>query len=183
VDLEREDKLKFVVGIAGSQNYGASGPTGEGHGDFFLYDADGNDNLPDYAQLYVDLLAKYKGFSFLAEYANASASGIDEVYLDENANNILAPGQISEFLALGDSYNFQIGYVTKNGYSFDFSYNSTTPEFENSMSILNDFNATTFGFTKYFYGNSLKLQASYSIINPSVGENTNQFELIFQIAL
>jgi hypothetical protein len=183
VDLEREERLKFVIGVAGSQNYGASGPTGESHGDFFLYDTDGNSSLPDYAQIYVDLLAKYKGFSFLAEYANASASGIDEVYLDTNANDILAPGQISEFLTLGDSYNFQVGYVTKNGYSFDVSFNSTTPEFDNGMSVINDFNATTLGFTKYFYGNSLKLQASYSIINPSVGENTNQFELIFQIVL
>ncbi|OZV70577.1 hypothetical protein [Winogradskyella aurantia] len=183
VDLEREDTLKFVVGVAGSQNYGASGPTGEGHGDFFLFDANGNDNLPDYRQFYVDLLAKYKGFSLLAEYANASATGIDEVYLDESATQILAPGQISEFLALGDSYNFQVGYVTKNGYSFDLSFNASTPEFENSMSVLNDFNATTLGFTKYFYGNSLKLQTSYSIINPSIGETINQFEILFQIAL
>ena len=182
-DLEREDKLKFVVGVAGSQNYGASGPTGEGHGDFFLYDVDGNENLPDYRQFYIDLLAKYKGFSFLAEFANASATSIDEVYIDEGATEILAPGQISEFLALGDSYNFQVGYVTKNGYSFDLSINSSTSEFENDMSVLNDFNATTLGFTKYFYGNSLKLQASYSIINPSVGENINQFEVLFQIAL
>jgi hypothetical protein len=183
VDLQREDKLKFVVGVAGSRNYGASGPTGESHGDFFLFDVNGNENLPDYRQFYLDLLAKYKGFSFLAEYANTSASGIDEVYIDASATQILAPTQISEFLALGDSYNFQLGYITKNGYSFDLSFNSATPEFENSLSLLNDFNATTFGFSKYFYGNSLKLQASYSIINPSVGENTNQFELIFQIVL
>ena len=183
VDLEREDKLKFVVGIAGSQNYGASGPTGESHGNFFLYDANGNENGPDYSQFYVDVLAKFKGFSFLAEYANASASGIEEVYIDEVATQILAPGQISEFLTLGDSYNFQLGYVTKNGYSFDLSYNSSSPEFDNITSVLNDFNAATFGFSKYFYGNGLKLQASYSIVNPSIGENTNQFEVIFQIAL
>ncbi|WP_299520963.1 hypothetical protein [Winogradskyella sp.] len=182
-DLEREDKLKFVLGAAASENYGASGPTGESHGDFFLYDVNGDQSLPDYRQLYIDFLAKFKGFSFLAEYANASATGIDEVYIDENATQILAPEQISEFLALGDSYNLQLGYTTKNGYSFDFSYNASTPEFENSTSILNDYNATTFGFTKYFYGNNLKLQASYSIVNPSIGENLNQFEVIFQIAL
>ncbi len=118
-DLGREERIKFVLGIAASQNYGASGATGEGHGDFFLYDSNGNNSLPDYRQLYIDLLLKYKGLSFLGEYANASATNIDEVYIDENATQILAPMQISEFLVLGDSFNFQVGYATKNGYSFD----------------------------------------------------------------
>lgn len=183
-DLEREDRLKFVVGLAASQNNGASGSTGEGHGDFFLFDDNGNNSLPDYRQLYADILFKYSGFSFLAEYANTSATDIDLVFLDEGATQILAPGQISEFLALGDSYNFQLGYVTSNGYSFDVRYNTATPEFDNYIgSILNDANATTFGFTKYFNKNSLKLQASYTILNPAIGENINQLELLFQIAL
>lgn len=184
IDLEREDRLKFVVGLAASQNNGASGSTGEGHGDFFLYDDNGNNSLPDYSQLYADILFKYKGFSLLAEYANTAASGIDLVFTDENATQILAPGQISEYLALGDNYNFQLGYVTTNGYSFDVRYGISKPEFENNTSsVLRDANATTFGFTKYFYKNSLKLQASYSIINPSIGENINQFEFLFQISL
>lgn len=183
VDLGREEQLKFVVGVAASQNNGASGATGESHGDFLLFNNEGNNSLPDYSQFYVDLLMKYKGFSFLAEYANTSATGIDEVYIDENATQILAPTQISEFLALGDNYNFQLGYVTKKGYSFDVRYGTSTPEFDNNaLSLLSDFNATTFGFSKYFNGNSLKLQTSYSIINPSIGENINQFQILFQIA-
>jgi hypothetical protein len=184
VDLKKEDKLKFVLGLAGSQNTGASGATGESHGDFFLFDENGNNSLPDYRQLYTDLLLKYKGFSFLAEYANTSATGIDLVYLDQEAMQILAPRQISELLALGDSYNFQLGYVTKNGYSFDARYETSAPEFENyNGSILSDMNATTFGFSKYFYENALKVQASYSIMNPAIGESINQFEIILHIAL
>jgi len=183
-DLEREDSLKMVIGVAGSQNVGASGPTGEGHGDFFLFDIEGNESLPDYRQLYVDLLLKYKGISFLAEYANASATGIEQVYLDESAGEILAPTQISEFLALGDSYNFQLGYLTKEGFSVDIRYESASPEFDmNPNSILFDYNATTFGLSKYFFKNALKIQASYSTIYPDVGENINQFELIFHIAI
>jgi hypothetical protein len=184
VDLEREDKLKFVIGLAGSQNDGASGATGEGHGDFFLFDEDGNNSLPDYRQVYTDILMKYKGFSFLAEYANTSATGIDLAYLDASATQLLAPQQISQFLALGDSYNLQLGYVTKSGYSFDVRYGNTTPEFESfAGSVLTDMNQTSFGFSKYFYDNALKLQASYSRFDPAVGEALNQFEIILHIAL
>ncbi|RRO20280.1 hypothetical protein [Flavobacteriaceae bacterium 14752] len=184
VDLKREDKLKFVLGIAGSQNDGASGSVGESHGDFFLFDENGNNNLPDYRQLYTDLLLKYKGFSFLAEYANTTATNIDITYVDESATEILRPQQISEFLALGDSYNFQLGYLTKSGFSFDARYETTTPEFETfAGSVLTEIDATTLGVSKYFYENALKIQASYSRIDPVMGEAINQFELIFHIAL
>ena len=183
-DLGREETLKAVIGVAGSQNNGASNTVGEGHGDFFLYDINGANSLPDYEQFYADLLMKYKGFSFLAEYASTAASDIDLVFIDENATQILAPQQISEYLALGETYNLQLGYVTKNGYSFDLRYETGTPEFENNpISILGEYNATTFGFTKYFLKNGLKFQASYSVINPLVGENINQFQVLFQIAL
>jgi hypothetical protein len=184
VDLAREDQLKFVVGVAGSQNTGASDAVGEGHNNFFLFDENGDSNLPDYRQLYADLLMKYKGFSLLAEYANTSATGLDLVFLDQAATQILAPQQISQFLALGDSYNLQLGYVTKDGYSFDVRYGSTTPEFENyAGSVLTDMSQTSFGFSKYFYDNALKIQASYSRFDPAVGEAMDQIELILHISL
>jgi hypothetical protein len=44
-------------------------------------------------------------------------------------------------------------------------------------------NETTFGLSKYFYKNALKVQASYSRIEPSMGETINQIELILHIAL
>lgn len=182
-DLGREETLKFVIGAAASQNNGASNATGEGHGDFLLYDVNGNDNLPDYSQVYVDFLLKYQGFSLLAEYANTSATNLDQAYLDENATQILAPQQISEFLFLGDSFNAQAGYVTLGGFSFDVRYETASPEFENyTDSILQDMNAFTFGVSKYFNNNALKLQAAYTTVNPSIGSNVNQFELLFQIA-
>jgi len=184
VDLAREDELKFVIGVAGSHNNGASGASGESHGDFFLFDQNGEDSLPDYRQVYTDILMKYKGFSLLAEYANTSATGIDLAFLDESATQILAPQQISQFLALGDSYNVQLGYVTKSGFSFDFRYANTTPEFDSfDGSVLSDMNQTSFGFSKYFYDNALKLQASYSRFDPAVGEALDQIELILHISL
>lgn len=184
VDLGREDSLKFVLGLAGSHNSGASGATGEGHEDFLLFDENGKESLPDYQQMYVDVLFKYKGFSFLAEYANASASGIDKVFLDQAASQILAPQQISSFLALGDSYNFQLGYVFKNGLSIDLRRESIMPEFDTfSGSILGELDATTIGVTKYFLNNSLKIQSSYTRLELPNGDGVNQAEILLQISI
>jgi len=181
-DLAHEETPKFVIGAAFSTNEGASSSTGEGHGDFFLYDADGNESLPDYSQLYLDFLLKYKGFSLLAEYVDASAKHLDLAYTDENASTILIPTQISEFLVLGESYSIQTGYVTKKGLSFDLRYESVTPEFDsNTASILGDTNSYTFGVTKYFDNNNLKMQASFSKIEPSIGTHQSFGEFLIQI--
>ncbi|MDB9720890.1 OprO/OprP family phosphate-selective porin [Winogradskyella sp.] len=181
-DLAHEDRLKFVIGGAVSKNTGASNAIGEGHGDFFLYNANGTDNLPDYSQAYIDLLLKYKGFSFLAEYANASAEGLDLVFTDEAATQLLAPQQISEFLVLGDSYNMQAGYVTKSGFGFDVRYENATPEFETNLnSLLTDYSSYTLGLTKYFDNNNLKMQASFSSIDVANGNNQTIAEFLVQI--
>jgi len=181
-DLGREDALKMVVGFAGSMNKGASNASGEGHGDFLLYDADGASNLPDYNQLYMDILMKYRGFSFLAEYVNSNASNLDLVFTDANASQLLAPTQISQFLVLGDSFNLQTGYVTESGYSFDVRYENMNPEFENqTASILQDTSAFTIGLSKYFKGNALKLQTSYSNINAASGNDVSTFQILMQI--
>jgi hypothetical protein len=181
-DLQHEQKLKILIGGALSKNTGASGATGESHGDFFLYDENGKNNLPNYSQLYADVLLKYKGFSFLGEYANASASNLDKPFIDEAATQILAPQQISQFLIIGDSYTMQAGYVTKKGFSFDLRYENTKPEFENFIgSLLPDSNSYTLGFTKYFKQNNLKMQAAFTSIDYSQGSNMTVIEFVVQI--
>ena len=154
VDLVGEQKLIMELGFAYSKNIGTSHRTGNGHGDIMFYDADGNNNLPDYEKIFVDLLLKYKGFSFLAEYADAAASGLNQTYTD--TFNLLIPQQISEYLVLGSSYNFQLGYIFQNDIGIDFRYEFSTPEFTNEInnpyenSILQDFENMSLGISKYY---------------------------------
>ena len=181
-DLAHEQKLKFVIGGAISQNYGATNGVGEGHGDVFLYDSTGGFQLPNYTQLYVDVLVKYKGFSFLGEFANASAQLIDDSYLDPGAATLLVPTQISEYLMLGDRMNFQLGYVTKSGFSFDARYEIASPEFNaNLNSVLSEANAVTFGVSKYFDNHNLKMQASLTSISFANSKNQLMGEFLMQI--
>lgn len=182
-DLAREQTPKILVGSAVSKNIGASNSVGEGHGDFILYNASGRENLPDYSQIYADILFKYKGFSFLGEYANASVDGLNINYLDATASQILAPQQISELFVLGDSYNLQFGYVTEKGFSFDMRYESNSPEFESNInSLLKDSSNFTFGLTKYLNNNKLKIQASITTVDVKNGNNQTFGELMMQIA-
>ncbi len=181
-DLAHEETLKLLVGAAVSKNKGASSSNGEGHGDFIFYDANGKDNLPDYSQVFTDFLLKYKGFSFLAEYANASAENLDEPFLNVDATEILAPQQISEYLVLGDSYSLQTGYVTSKGLSFDFRYENMQSEFKNySNSLLPDAKSYTFGLTKYFDGNNLKMQAAITNVDFAQGSNLTMAEFLVQL--
>ena len=187
VDLVGEQKLIMELGFAYSKNIGTSHRTGNGHGDIMFYDADGNNNLPDYEKIFVDLLLKYKGFSFLAEYADAAASGLNQTYTD--TFNLLIPQQISEYLVLGSSYNFQLGYIFQNDIGFDFRYEFSKPEFTNEInnayenSILQDFENMSFGISKYFDNNNLKIQIGASSIKYFYGDETTIAELVCQIRL
>ncbi|MAN28262.1 MULTISPECIES: porin family protein [Mesonia] len=180
-DLLHEEHLKMVIGGAASYNDGTSNAVGEGHNDFVIYEENGKPQLPDYRKLYADVLLKYQGFSFLAEYANASATGLEETFVNEAGTVALQPQQISSYLALGDAYNLQAGYVTLSGLAFDLRYTSISPEFEDyAGSVLTDKKAYTFGFTKYFKGNDLKVQTAFSSIEQNE-VNTFRAELVLQV--
>ena len=161
VDLMHEERPKVQIGFAYSKNMGASNKVGDGHGDFILYDDSGDELFPDYSQLFLDLNLKYRGFSLVLEYADAFASGLDQIYTDPNAFNLLIPQQISEYLVVGDGQGIQFGYFTKNGISIDLIYENLNPEFDSyGSSILRKSSNMGVGISKYLAGNNLKIQAS-----------------------
>ena len=71
-----------------------------------LYNSSGAEEYPDYSQLFIDLNLKYKGFSFVFEYADAFASGLNNIYSDPNGFNILQPEQISELDVVKKYYGY-----------------------------------------------------------------------------
>lgn len=185
VDFIGEDKLKLVLGVAGSINDGASNQVGEGHADFILYDNTGLEKYPDLNQIYFDALLKYKGASLLIEYVDSSAGDIDEIYTSnpiENGigNSILDPGQISSYLILGNQYNIQFGYLTKSNLSFDFRYGKSTPEYLSESSVLKDLENYSLGISKYM-SSSIKVQALYNNTKFEIDE-IKYAEVLFQIS-
>lgn len=180
-DLAHEQKVKLVTGFAWSMNRGASDAVGEGHGSFMLYDENGDQALADYRQLYADLNAKYKGFSLLLEWANASAAGLKNQFTDQNAVLRLAPQQISSLMVLGNALNTQLGYVSKGGYSADLRFGQIRPEFETENSLIGQMQYAGIGLSKYFAGNQLKIQSACSLMMPEAGDQSLQFEFLVQL--
>lgn len=182
-DLAHEKSPKIKFGVAGSYNRGASEYVGEGHGIFTLYDQNGQQRFPDYRQVYVDLMVKYKGFSFLTEYVNATGTNIKGLFTSTNGAGALRPGQISSFLNLGNAYNFQVGYALTSGYAFDLRYSNIFPEFNEEISALKGLHSYDATFTKYFTDNRFKLQAGFSYLDYKSSAITNKImtEFLFQI--
>lgn len=181
-DLVHEESPKLVLGAAASYNDGASQMTGEGHGDFLLYNRLGGVQLPDYRQVYGDLLFKYQGFSLLGEYVIATATSLDGSYLDEFGGEMMLPTEISQFLALGRAISAQAGYATKSGLGLDLRFSSLTPEFgENANSLIQETSAFTVGAAKYFKGNDLKVQAAFTSTSLADGSSSSLGELIVQL--
>ncbi len=180
-DLLHEDSFKIAFGAAGSYNDGASNAVGEGHGDFLIFDENSEEQLPDYKQIYFDVLMKYRGFSFLAEYANATAGELEQTFVNEAGTVALQPQQISSFLAIGDAFNVQAGYATKKGYAVDLRYTNISPEFDTFQdSVLRDTDAITLGLSKYIKNNDLKIQTNFSTLSIN-DQDTFQAELVIQI--
>ena len=183
-DIKREKELKLVFGIASSYNDGASNNVGEGHGDFFLYNVNGDIQLPDYRQLYIDLLLKFRGFSFLGEYASATASSLEQIYLDPIAFSLLQSTMISEYLSLGSGLNFSLGYIFKNNYAIDLGYSSISPEYEDNLnSVISSNEDLRIGISKYILENNLKISLSFNQHTDSNDQSSSLISAIMQLRL
>ena len=183
-DVMFEDDLKFVLGLSLSYNDGASNSVGEGHGDFYLWNVINNPQMPDYSQLYVDFLCKFRGASFLAEYVVTSASSLNQIYSDPLALNLLVPQEISEYLSLGSGFNSSVGYVFESGVSIDFRYTDIIPEYAtNSFSIVKDNSMLSLSLSKYFVKDNFKLMTSFSQLKNDDSSSVIISELVLQLKI
>ncbi len=183
-DLVRESSPKVVIGAAASYNSGASEQLGEGHGLFMMYDIDGNALLPDYRQLYADVLMKYKGWYLLGEYVIATATDLNELYLDAFGADKLLPTEISEYLTLGRGYHVGVGYTMTNGWGIDARYAGATAEFaDNPLSLLSGSTQWTGGISKYFKGQAAKIHGAVTGTTPEGGNMRLGGQLMVQIIL
>lgn len=185
-DLVRELTPKFVIGMNYSYNVGISDRRGSQSGTILYLDDQNNELLPDYVKYGFDFLFKYKGFSMLGEYINASSrvpSGITQRVRNDGtiSNQFLIDGiqdvenYVKDRMMLGEGYNIQCGYVFKNLISVDGRYSHLKPQeysFLNNGTFYNRSNYYTLGVTKYLARNyGAKIQLDFTYINAKNGSN------------
>lgn len=184
-DFMREATPKLLIGGAMSYNDGASNKVGEGHGDFVLYDKDGKSKFPALRKVSADLLFKWQGLSVMAEYVNSTATALNGLNTKSTGDSPLQPTEIANYLALGNGYNVQVGYVLKNGWAFDARYSKVVPEFdETKLSVFRESDDYSVGVGKYFIDNRLMCQGWFSYLknpNQATANASLRAELSMQI--
>ena len=132
---------------------------------FMFYDSLGERKLPNYLKNYVDILIKYRGLNLLFEYVNTAAYNLQGSSLNSSGSSLLEPTQISQYLVLGNAFNLQGGYLFNSDWSLDLKYGRSYYEFEETYSILQNYDSMGAGITKYFSNRAVKTQLMANYIN------------------
>lgn len=189
VDVVRERTPKLVVGVHASHNNGMSSRRGRESGAILYLDANNNESLPDYTKYGADFMFKYKGFSALGEYIKSRASVpgdiTQRVRNDGSTSSTFTVNGMQDIdsyvrgrMILGEAYNFQMGYLFRNGYSIDGRFTHLKADensFLNNATFYNRPNYYTIGVSKYLSRNyGAKIQASYTYVDGELGINDLQ---------
>ena len=86
---------------------------------------------------------------------------------------LLEPTQISQYLVLGNAFNIQGGFLFKSDWSIDMKFGRSYYEFEQTYSILQNYDSMGAGITKYFSNRAVKTQLMASYVNFPSLENQN----------
>ena len=164
-DLKREQTPKLMLGVTYDYNNDAV-KTKSNQGSYMQTSTGFYET--DISTFFVDAMFKFKGFSFMGEFANRDADAPiaketdGSPALDEDGN------PTNDKVLIGNALNFQAGYVFKNNYEIAGRF--TTLNFD-EITNKNDQNQYTLGVSKYLVGHKLKVQSdvSYSTIENENG--------------
>jgi len=169
-DLERETSPKLAFGVSYDLNKGASRQRGQlGR---FLRNGDGSIVMNDLSTIFVDAIFKYKGFSFLGEYANKVAK--DDVFATRTDLSTIK-------YITGNGLNLQAGYLFKNNIEVAGRYTKVAPD-DLVFSGLGEQRQYTLGFSKYIVGHSLKIQSDIGYADRLTGSNRLVYRFQVEVA-
>jgi hypothetical protein len=187
-DVVRERAPKLIVGVNYSLNNGMSSRRGRESGTILYLNDANEESLPDYTKYGIDFLFKYNGFSALGEFVKSSASIPTDITQRLRVDGSIATtfdvngvedvdAYVRGRMMLGEAYNFQMGYLFKNGFSIDGRYTHLKAD-ENSFlknaTFYNRPNYYTVGISKYLDRNyGAKIQTSLTYTDGSDGINNN----------
>lgn len=167
-DLKRESTPKLAIGATYDHNQNAV-KNRSNQGSYMVTD-DGfyETNINTF---FIDAIFKYKGFSFMAEYADRDA---DDPFA-KNADGTLTGDEVQ----VGNGYNLQTGYLFKNNWEVSGRY--TNIDLDKTITGKNPEDQYTLGVSKYIVGHKLKVQSDISYLSIDGGTNELMYRLQFDI--
>ena len=168
-DLKREATPKLMIGFA--YNYNQDAVRERGFNGDYMIRTDETIYETDQTSIFADAMFKYKGFSFMGEYAKRSAG--NEIATE--ADGITPTGDI---VLTGNALNLQAGYLFKSNYEIAARF--TTLDFEDVTETLPR-EQYTLGASKYIVGHKLKVQTDISYSTENSNDDSIMFRLGFDI--
>lgn len=163
-DLKREPFPKLSFGLSYDYNNNAV-KTRSNQGSYMETDTGFFET--NISTLFIDALFKYKGFSFMAEYADRTA---------ENAIATNSDGTLTgDIVQVGEGLNLQSGYLLKSNWEVSGRYTNVT--LDKNITGKTAENQYTLGLSKYIVGHKLKVQSDLSYIDIASGNNKLMYRL------
>ena len=164
-DLKREENLKWAFAASYDLNNNAV-KNRSNQGSYMTNDV--GFYQTNVSTLFVDTMLKYKGFSFMGEYALRDAADP----LAKNSDNSLTGDKVQT----GNSLNLVSGYLFKNNIELSGRYTNVSYDKFLSKGAENQY---TLGLSKYIAGHKLKVQSDISYLD--VVSGTNKFMYRIQL--
>ena len=191
-DLVRERSPKLIVGAYANFNQGMSSRRGREQGAILYLDANLAPLLPNYAQVGVDGMLKYRGFSLLAEWIQAQAyvpegiayrvrndGSVASTFEIDGVNDVSA--YVRNRMMTGSGFNVQAGYVLPSNWSVDVQATQLNPadfSFLRNGAFYDRPQYYTIGLTHYasrWYGLKHQLSATWNAVGPDARNHENSF--------
>ena len=167
-DLKFEEKSKLSIGVTYDYNNNAV-KNRSNQGSYMLIDNDGeieNSNVfkSNISTLFIDAMYKYKGFSFMGEYADRSA---------DKTSYVNSEGD-TKYVQVGNSLNLQAGYLLSK--TLEVSGRYTNVDWDKAIGKSTE-NQYTLGVSKYIAGHKLKVQTDISYLDLASSTNELMYRL------
>ena len=163
-DLKREQKPKLAIGTSYDFNNNAV-KNRSNQGSYMKNDT--GFYQTNISTIFVDAIFKYKGFSFMGEYAHRDAK-------DPIAKN--SDGTVTgDIVQVGSGLNLQTGYLLSKNWELSGRY--TNINLDKNITSKGSENQYTLGLSKYIAGHKLKIQTDLSYLDLAIGTNELMYRL------
>ncbi|WP_324024444.1 porin [Maribacter sp. BPC-D8] len=163
-DQKREQTPKLMIAATFDSNQNAV-KTRSNQGSYMVTDTGFFET--DINTLFIDTMFKYKGFSFMGEYAHRTA---------DNPIAINSDGSLTgDAVQVGDGINLQTGYLFKS--NWEVSGRFTNIKLDEEITSRNPQSQYTMGLSKYIVGHKLKVQTDLSYLSEDAGQDGLMYRL------